>query len=48
MLFVPDDFLNSVGIYHTVCIRILSLVFASIAVLMFACVGKEVIAYKIE
>ena len=48
MLFATDDFLNSVGIYHTVCIRILSLVFPSIAVLMFACVGKEVIAYKIE
>ena len=48
MLFVPDDFLNSVGIYHTVCIRILSLVFASIAVLMFIGVGKQVIAYKVE
>ena len=48
MLFVPDDFLNSVGIYHTVCIRIVSLIFASITVLMFVCVGKQVIAYKVE
>ena len=48
MLFAPDDFLNSVGIYHTVCIRIVSLVFASITVLMFVGVGKQVIAYKVE
>ena len=48
MLFAPDDFLNSVGIYHTVCIRIVSLIFASIAVLMFVGVGKQVIAYKVE
>lgn len=46
--FAPDDFLNSVGIYHTVCIRILSLIFASISVLMFVGVGKQVIAYKVE
>ena len=48
MLFAPDDLLNSVGIYHTVCIRIVSLVFASITVLMFVGVGKQVIAYKVE
>ena len=48
ILFAPDDFLNSVGIYHTVCIRIVSLVFGSVAVLMFIGVGKQVIAYEVE
>jgi hypothetical protein len=48
MLFAPDDFLNSVGIHHTVCLRIMSLIFASIAALMFVGVGKQVISYKVE
>lgn len=43
LLVTPDDVLNSIGIYHTVCIRIISLVFGSTAVLIFIGIANNVI-----
>jgi hypothetical protein len=43
LLVTPDDILNSIGIFHTVCIRIISLVFGSVAVLIFIGIANNVL-----
>ena len=43
LLVAPDDVLNSIGIYHAVCVRIVSLVFGSVAVLIFIGIANSVL-----